>query len=55
MKQLLIISALAITFFSCKDSEKKEYSALEVQLQANNHPGKKANGKTLLRLPQSNC
>ena len=41
MKQLLIISALAITFFSCKDSEKKQHSALDVQLQANNHPGKK--------------
>ncbi|HIC33090.1 MAG TPA: DUF3365 domain-containing protein [Flavobacteriaceae bacterium] len=42
MKQLLIISALAITFFSCKDSENKQYSALDLQLQANNHPGKKA-------------
>ncbi len=41
MKQLFIISVLAITFFSCKNSEKKEYSALDVQLQANNHPGKK--------------
>lgn len=41
MKQLLIISVLAITFFSCKDSEKKHHSALDLQLQANNHPGKK--------------
>ena len=47
MKHLFIISALALMVLSCKDSDKKELTAFEQQLEANNHPGKK--------LMETNC
>ncbi|WP_147678738.1 c-type heme family protein [Algibacter pacificus] len=47
MKNAIILVILSIFIFSCNNSKKKEYSAFDNQMKANNHPGKK--------LMETNC
>jgi mono/diheme cytochrome c family protein len=47
MKNVYVIILCAVLAYSCNNSEKKEYTAMEKQMQANKHPGKK--------LMETNC
>lgn len=47
MKKLIVVIIISLFIFSCNNSKKKEYSALDKQMIANNHPGKK--------LMETNC
>ncbi|MDO6597411.1 DUF3365 domain-containing protein [Oceanihabitans sp. 2_MG-2023] len=47
MKNLIILSIFSIFIWSCNNSNKKEFSAFEKQMQAKKHPGKK--------LMETNC